>query len=91
MHLPEHPTSTLLNEVAGLNCIGTYATGEEAVEKIPLNPPDVALVDVHLPGMSGIECVAKLKAQLPKLQILMLTRIQCIMLQAKSYRVLSPF
>jgi DNA-binding NarL/FixJ family response regulator len=36
-------------------------------------PPDVALVDIHLPGMSGIECVAKLKAELPHLQILMLT------------------
>jgi DNA-binding NarL/FixJ family response regulator len=38
--------------------------------------PDVALVDIHLPGMSGITCVSKLKSQLPKLQILMLTRYE---------------
>jgi len=68
--------ATLLNGVSGMHCVGAYATGEEAVQKIPLNQPDVALVDVHLPGMSGIECVAKLKTQMPKLQILMLTRFE---------------
>ena len=35
-----------------------------------MTKPDVALVDINLPGMNGIECVAKLKAQLPSLQIL---------------------
>jgi DNA-binding NarL/FixJ family response regulator len=68
--------ATLLNEVPGMRCVGAHATGEEAVQKIPSEQPDVALVDVHLPGMSGIECVAKLKGQLPKLQILMLTRFE---------------
>ena len=63
----------LLNRASGLQCMGAYSTAEEALEKIPLAPPDVALVDIHLPGMSGIECVAKLKAELPHLQILMLT------------------
>jgi DNA-binding NarL/FixJ family response regulator len=66
----------LLNEVPGMRCVGAHGTGEEAVEKIPLEAPDVALVDVHLPGMSGIECVSKLKTQMPKLQILMLTRFE---------------
>src|SRR4029079_12868107 len=40
---------------------------------IPTEKPDVALVDINLPGMSGIECVSKLKAQMPNLQVLMLT------------------
>ena len=36
----------------------------------------MALVDIHLPGMNGIECVGKLKSQLPKLHVLMLTRYE---------------
>jgi DNA-binding NarL/FixJ family response regulator len=63
----------LLNGAPGLLCLGAYGSAEEALEKIPLTPPDVALVDIHLPGMNGIECVAKLKTRLPELQILMLT------------------
>lgn len=63
----------LCNETASLRCAGTYSTGEAAVRQIPGSKPDVALVDINLPGMSGIECVAKLKTQLPSLQILMLT------------------
>jgi DNA-binding NarL/FixJ family response regulator len=68
--------SALLDEAPGLRCVGAHATGEEAVQRIPAEQPDVALVDIHLPGMSGIECVAKLKTQLPKLQVLMLTRYE---------------
>jgi DNA-binding NarL/FixJ family response regulator len=63
----------LCNETAHLRCVGVHPTGEIAVRKIPIDKPDVALVDINLPGMSGIECVTKLKAQLPALQILMLT------------------
>src|SRR5215471_5158620 len=63
----------LLNEVTGLKCAGAYRTGEEAVRQIPFDRPDVALVDINLPGMSGIECVAQLKMELPELKILMLT------------------
>lgn len=63
----------LCNEAPNLRCVGVHATAEAALEKIPLEKPDVALVDINLPGMSGIECVAKLKVQLPSLRILMLT------------------
>ncbi len=63
----------LCNETENLRCVGVYPTGEIALREIPKNESDVVLVDINLPGMSGIECVAKLKAQLPSLQILMLT------------------
>jgi DNA-binding NarL/FixJ family response regulator len=63
----------LCNETANLRCVGAHATGESAVRGIPVEKPDVVLVDINLPGMSGIECVAKLKAQLPALQVLMVT------------------
>ena len=65
--------AALLNGTPGLRCVKTYGTAEEALQKIPLDPPDVALMDIHLPGMNSIECVARLKAQLPELQVLMLT------------------
>lgn len=64
---------TLLNGEPGLRCLNAYATGEEAVRGIPTDKPDVALVDIKLPGMSGIECVAKLKTMVPDLRLLMLT------------------
>ncbi|HEV2455984.1 MAG TPA: response regulator transcription factor [Verrucomicrobiae bacterium] len=63
----------LINGADNLRCLSTHATGEEALQVISHKPPDVVLMDINLPGMSGIECVRKLKAQLPKLQILMLT------------------
>jgi DNA-binding NarL/FixJ family response regulator len=63
----------LLGEAKGLKCLSTYATGEDALRGIPVEGPEVALVDINLPGMSGIECVAKLKARMPRLLVLMLT------------------
>lgn len=63
----------LISGTPGLRCLGSYPTGEAALRAIPGEKPDVALVDINLPGMNGIECVAKLKAQLPSLQVLMLT------------------
>jgi DNA-binding NarL/FixJ family response regulator len=65
-----------LNGAPNLHCLGAYASGEEALRAIPTAPPDVVLMDVHLPGMSGITCVARLRSLLPKLQILMLTRFE---------------
>jgi DNA-binding NarL/FixJ family response regulator len=63
----------LLSGEARLAVLGRYRTGEEALVGVPAQPPDVVLVDINLPGMSGIECVARLKAQRPSLQVLMLT------------------
>lgn len=63
----------LVNGTKGLRCLSTYATGEAALRGVPVEKPQIALVDINLPGMSGIECVAKLKAQMPSLQVLMLT------------------
>jgi DNA-binding NarL/FixJ family response regulator len=65
--------AALLNGSDSLRCVAACGTAEEALQKIPPTRPDVALVDINLPGMSGIDCVAKLKAQLPELQVLMLT------------------
>src|SRR5882757_10671350 len=63
----------LLGRAPGLRCVGAHANGEAALRGIPTENPDVVLMDINLPGMSGIECVARLKQRLPKLQVLMLT------------------
>ena len=63
----------LLTGDTGLKCLAAYPTGEAALEGIPKEKPDVALVDINLPGISGIECVAKLKVKMPELRVLMLT------------------
>src|SRR5690348_2323043 len=65
--------AVLINGAENIRCVATYATGEAAVEDMVRKKPDVVLMDINLPGLSGIECVRKLKAQSPKLQILMLT------------------
>lgn len=63
----------LLGRATSLNCVGAHPNGEEALEKIPVEAPDVVLMDINLPRMNGIECVARLKERLPKTQVLMLT------------------
>lgn len=65
--------SKLFNRSPGLACLHVYPTGEDAVRGIPRAPSDVAVVDINLPGMSGIECVGQLKQLVPALQVLMLT------------------
>ncbi|MCG3158206.1 MAG: Transcriptional regulatory protein LiaR [bacterium] len=57
----------------GYVCTATYGDAENALEHLPDDPPDVVLMDIRLPKMSGIECVVRLKEQLPELQIMMLT------------------
>lgn len=66
----------LLCTASQVRCLSSYRTGEDALKGIPGEKPDVALVDINLPGMSGIDCVARLKQLLPKLQVLMLTRFE---------------
>ncbi len=62
-----------VNQAPSLRCLNTYANAELALQGIVAEKPDVILVDINLPGMSGIECVAKLKEQLPQLPMLMIT------------------
>jgi DNA-binding NarL/FixJ family response regulator len=63
----------ILGTASDIRCIGAFASAEEALKSIPMKAPDVVLMDIKLPGMSGIDCVAKLKRMLPSLQIIMVT------------------
>jgi len=62
-----------INKSEGFACLGSYATAEAAVEAIPARPPDVAVLDINLPGMDGIECLRQLRARCPEMNFLMLT------------------
>jgi DNA-binding NarL/FixJ family response regulator len=64
---------SLLSSEPGVSCTCAFATGEEAVSKIPEAGVDVVVMDIKLPGMSGIECARRLKERCPDLAILMLT------------------
>lgn len=63
----------LINRAPGFQVIGSCPNGETAVSEVPQLKPDVVLMDIGLPGMSGIECVRQLKTALPTLTIIMLT------------------
>ena len=65
--------TALLSKEEGITFVSAYATGEMALRGVPMDEPDVLLVDIRLPQMSGIECVAKLKTMQPKLEMLMVT------------------
>lgn len=65
--------TTWLNEAEGFACKGAFPDVESALPRIPESPPDVVLVDIHLPVLSGIDCVRQLKPQLPQTQFVMLT------------------
>jgi DNA-binding NarL/FixJ family response regulator len=65
--------SRYIGEAPGFRCACACASGEEALRVIPQSPPDVVLMDIQMPGMSGIACTASLKERLPSVPVMMLT------------------
>jgi DNA-binding NarL/FixJ family response regulator len=63
----------LLSHAPGLRCVGAWADGESALAQLSELKPDVVLMDIHLPGISGIECTAALKRACPRSQVIMVT------------------
>jgi len=63
----------LVNEAGGFRCVGTYSSAEAAMEGIPKEIPHAVLMDINLRGMSGVDCVRRLKVVFPKIEIVMLT------------------
>ena len=57
----------------GLESVGAYGSAEDAEREVPRVFPDVLLVDIELPGRSGVDCTAALKAAHPALHVLILT------------------
>jgi DNA-binding NarL/FixJ family response regulator len=63
----------VIGRAEGFRFVSDYANAEDALANLPKVKPEVVLMDINLPGMNGVECVRKLKALLPKTQVMMLT------------------
>lgn len=63
----------LIHTTPGFKCVGTFATCEQLLLGLERIRPQVALMDIGLPGMSGIEGVRALKERSPDVEVLMLT------------------
>lgn len=62
-----------LSRAAGFNIVSSHNSAEQALEEIPRVKPDVVLMDINLPKMNGIDCVRRLKEELPRTHFIMLT------------------
>lgn len=54
-------------------CVGVWTSAEDALKKVEAFLPQVILMDINLPGMSGIEATARIKQYLPEIQVIMVT------------------
>lgn len=63
----------LIQGSAGFVCEYTYVDAESALMELPSRDVNVVLMDIHLPGMNGIECMMKLKEKMPSTQFMMCT------------------
>ena len=66
----------LIDGAPGFRCVSRHGSAEEALKELPKILPEVVLMDINLPGMNGVECVRRLKPQLPGTQLIMLTVYQ---------------
>jgi len=65
--------STLINGTTGFECIGSFANCNQLTENIIETKPDVVLMDIEMPGISGIEAVLQIREIFPDIKILMET------------------
>ena len=65
--------AALIDDAPGFHCVGRYRSMEEALDGFRTRPADLALVDIELPGMSGLEGMRLLREQYPRMLLLMLT------------------
>ncbi|HSI12510.1 MAG TPA: response regulator transcription factor [Chthoniobacter sp.] len=63
----------IINRSSGYRCVSDYGSAEAALTGLVKTPPDFVLMDINLPGKSGIECTRELKRSVPKIEIVMLT------------------
>ncbi|MDQ8204149.1 response regulator transcription factor [Pelagicoccus sp. SDUM812003] len=66
----------IINLEPSMECILTCSSGEEALRKLPKVKPDVVLMDIMMPHMTGIECATRLKEVEPEIEIVMITVYQ---------------
>jgi DNA-binding NarL/FixJ family response regulator len=75
-HVVREELVTLLRRSPRFTVVGSYANAETALAAIPAAPPDVLLLDLQLPGLSGTDCLQRLRFTLPDLKIVVLTKFE---------------
>jgi DNA-binding NarL/FixJ family response regulator len=65
--------SSLLNKSQGFKCVSTYQNIDEALKNIENDLPDILLLDIGIPGKSGIEILKEIKITFPTIKVMMLT------------------
>ncbi len=65
--------ASLMADAAGLQFVGAFSSCDDVMDNMIEEIPDVVLMDINMPGRSGIECVEALQMEIPDLKILMLT------------------
>ncbi len=67
---------TLLTAMSDMTVVGEAVTGEEAIQLTETLLPDLVLMDIHMPGINGIEATARIRAQHPRTAILIVTMLE---------------
>ena len=67
---------TLVSLLKGWQVVGEADSGDQAVEVVLAQKPDVVLMDINLPGISGIEATSRIVAQLPQVRVVLLSTYQ---------------
>ena len=62
-----------LRDAEGFSCVGQFQDSGKALAEVIDRKPDVALVDINIPNLRGVECIRKLKSSLPETQFITLT------------------
>ena len=62
-----------VERASSLRFLQSFSSGEDALEKLPALKPDVVIMDIQLPGITGVECTLQIKALVPEIQVLVFT------------------
>lgn len=65
--------AALIDDTPGFRVAGLYESAEQALKELAPNPPNVALIDINLPRMNGVECVRRLKQIAPQVNVIIFT------------------
>ncbi|MDJ1492464.1 response regulator transcription factor [Cytophagaceae bacterium DM2B3-1] len=63
----------VINQTPGFECVSVYENAEDAAAALPALRPDIVVMDINLPGMSGIDCIRKVRAVTSHIQFMMFT------------------
>ena len=81
MTVDDHPflregLAAIINSQADMKVVGEAFNGKDAIEKFPQYQPDITLLDLRLPDLSGIDVIIAIRAQFPESRIIMLSTFE---------------